>query len=245
VSDDDPDLHIDWDRLKDSINERTRLIILNFPHNPTGVILTRQDLDTLADVVRESPVYLLSDEVYEHIVFDGAEHQSLLRHEELWQRSFVISSFGKTYHATGWKVGYCVAPPALTLEFRKIHQWTCYAVITPVQHAIADYMGQTPEHYTELPAFYEGKRDRFCELIKESRFNYRPAKGTFFQILDYSDITDEADVAYASKLTREIGVASIPISVFCETPPRNRLLRFCFAKDDEMLEEAAARLCQL
>jgi len=245
VSAEDPDLHIDWQRLKDEITERTRLIIFNFPHNPSGVILSSQDLETLAEIVRDTSIYLLSDEVYEHIIFDGAEHQSFLRHDELWQRTFVISSFGKTYHATGWKVGYCVAPQELTTEFRKIHQWTCYAVITPVQHAIGDYMRLTPRHYTELPAFYEEKRDRFCELVKESRFRFRPAKGTFFQILDYSEITREDDVSYASKLTREIGVASIPVSVFCDQPPPGHNLRFCFAKDDAMLEEAAARLCRL
>ena len=245
TSDEQPDLHIDWERLKESINERTRLIILNFPHNPSGVILTAKDLDTLADLVRDTSVYLLSDEVYEHIIFDGATHESLLKHDELWQRTFVVSSFGKTYHATGWKVGYCVAPAALTIEFRKIHQWVCYAVITPIQYAIAEYMQGTPQHYAELPAFYEKKRDHFCDLLKDSNFSFRPARGTFFQILDYSDITDEEDVAYASKLTREIGVASIPVSVFCETKSDDRLLRFCFAKDDAMLEQAAAKLCQL
>ncbi len=245
TSDEQPDLHIDWERLKESINERTRLIILNFPHNPSGVILTAKDLDTLADLVRDTSVYLLSDEVYEHIIFDGATHESLLKHDELWQRTFVVSSFGKTYHATGWKVGYCVAPAALTSEFRKIHQWVCYAVITPIQYAIAEYMQGTPQHYAELPAFYEKKRDHFCDLLKDSNFSFRPARGTFFQILDYSDITDEEDVAYASKLTREIGVASIPVSVFCETKSDDRLLRFCFAKDDAMLEQAAAKLCQL
>ncbi len=245
VSDEQPDFHIDWARLKDAINERTRLIILNFPHNPTGVILTAEDLNTLADVVRDTSVYLLSDEVYEHIIFDGATHESLLKHDELWQRSFIISSFGKTYHATGWKVGYCVAPAALTTEFRKIHQWVCYAVVTPIQHALAEYMQRTPEHYAALPAFYEQKRDHFCELLKDSSFSFRPANGTFFQILDYSAITDEDDVAYASRLTREIGVASIPVSVFCKKKSDDRLLRFCFAKNDDMLEQAAERLCKL
>lgn len=245
VSEDDPDFHIDWQRLEDAVNERTRLIIINFPHNPTGVILSRGDLDRLAAITRDTGVYILSDEVYEHIVFDGAEHASVLCHDELWERAFVISSFGKTYHATGWKVGYCVAPPNLTAEFRKIHQWTCYAVITPVQHAIADYMNQTPNHYTELPRFYEKKRDTFCRLVSESRFTFRPAKGTFFQILDYSTITDEDDVDYATHLTREIGVASIPISVFCAQPPPGRKLRFCFAKDDATLEIAAEKLCLL
>ena len=242
---DDADFQIDWDRLADAISPKTRLIILNFPHNPTGAVLGPADLEKLAAIVRDTSVYLISDEVYEHIIFDGAEHQSLLRKEELWERSFVISSFGTKYHANGWKVGYCVAPPVLTAEFRKIHQWTCYAVITPIQLAIADYMQDTPHHYAELPLFYEQKRDRFCELVQESRFSLRPAKGTFFQLLDYSDITDEDDVSYARRLTEEIGVASIPISVFCESPPPGRKLRFCFAKDDSILEEAASRLCQL
>ena len=245
TSESDPDFHIDWDQLNDAINERTRLIILNFPHNPTGVTFAAEDLDALADAVRDRDIYLVSDEVYEHIIFDGADHQSLIRHEELRGRTFVISSFGKTYHATGWKVGYCVAPPPLTVEFRKIHQWVCYAVITPVQHALADYMGRSPDHYDELPRFYQEKRDRFCDLVRDSRFSLRPAKGTFFQLLDYSEITDEDDVSYAKKLTREIGVASIPVSVFCEQPMTQRLLRFCFAKDDAILEEGAARLCQL
>lgn len=244
-TEDKPDHHIDWDRLRESINERTRLLIFNFPHNPTGVVLDASDLDTLADIVRDTNIYILSDEVYEHIVFDGAQYQSFVRHDELWERTFVVSSFGKTYHATGWKVGYCVAPAKLTTEFRKIHQWVCYAVVSPIQHALGDYMAQTPEHYAELPRFYERKRNRFCELLKDSRFTLRPARGTFFQILDYSQITDIDDVTYAKQLTREIGVASIPISVFCEQAPSSRKLRFCFAKDDEMLEEAAGKLCQL
>lgn len=239
------DFHIDWQRLDDSINDNTRLIILNFPQNPIGSVLAAQDLDSLADVVRDTNTYLLSDEVYEHIVFDGADHQSLMMHDELWERSLVISSFGKTYHATGWKVGYCVAPAQLTAEFRKVHQFTCFAVVTPIQHAIADFMTQSPGHYLELPPFYQAKRDHFCDLVTESRFEFEPAKGTFFQILDYSAITDEDDVSYAKRLTREIGVASIPISVFCEEPLPGRKLRFCFAKDDATLKTAAERLCRL
>jgi methionine aminotransferase len=239
------EFRIDWQRLRDTISERTRIIILNFPQNPTGAVLTEDDLATLAELLRDTPIFLVSDEVYEHIIFDGVAHQSLLRHEELWQRAFVISSFGKTYHATGWKVGYCIAPPMLTAEFRKVHQFTTFAVVTPIQHAIADYMAKTPEHYDTLPAFYEAKRDRFCALMKASRFRFRPAQGTFFQILDYSDITDEPDLDYARRLTREIGVASIPVSVFCEEPPPGRKLRFCFAKDDVTLEQAASKLCQL
>jgi methionine aminotransferase len=245
LPDEDADFQIDWQQLADTIGPKTRLIILNFPHNPSGAILSAADLGALADIISDTSIYLISDEVYEHIIFDKAAHQSLLRNDQLWERAFIISSFGKTYHATGWKVGYCVAPPALTVEFRKIHQWTCYAVITPIQLAIADYMQHTPHHYAELPVFYEQKRDRFCELVRESRFDFRPAKGTFFQLLDYSAITDEDDVSYARRLTKEIGVASIPISVFCEQPPPGRKLRFCFAKDDQILEEAAFRLCQL
>lgn len=245
VSDSRPDFHIDFDRLRDAVSARTRLIIVNFPQNPTGVIVTRADLDALAEIVRDTDTYLLSDEVYEHIVFDGQQHHSLLSHAELADRSFVVSSFGKTYHATGWKVGYCVAPAPLTVEFRRVHQFTCYAVVTPIQHALADFMRSTPEHYAELPRFYQQKRDLFCKLLADSRFTFRPAQGTFFQVLDYSEISTENDVDYARRLTEEIGVASIPVSVFCEQPPPGRRLRFCFAKDDATLEEAAARLCQL
>jgi methionine aminotransferase len=245
VTPDRPDFHIDWNLLADSINSRTRLIVLNFPQNPTGAILEASDLDALADVVRDTSIYLLSDEVYEHIIFDGQEQQSLMRHDELWERAFVISSFGKTYHVTGWKVGYCTAPPLLTTEFRKIHQWACYSVITPMQCAIADFMALTPEHYQELPKFYEKKRDHFCKLIENSRFTFTPAAGTFFQVLDYGEISDEDDVSYSRRLTEEIGVASIPISVFCEQRSPSRKLRFCFAKDDAILEEAAEKLCHL
>ncbi len=243
--DDGFDIHIDWQRLADSVSDKTRLIILNFPQNPIGSILAAADLDSLAEIVRDTKMLLLSDEVYEHIVFDGARHQSLLMHDELWQRSLVISSFGKTYHATGWKVGYCVAPAPLTEEFRKVHQFTCFAVVTPIQHALADFMTSTPQHHLQLAPFYQAKRDHFCNLVTESRFEFEPAKGTFFQILDYSAITDEDDVSYSRRLTKEIGVASIPISVFCEEPLPGNKLRFCFAKDDATLATAAEKLCQL
>jgi len=245
VSDSRPDFHIDFDRLVDAVNARTRLVIINFPQNPTGAILEPGDLETLAGILRDSNALLLSDEVYEHIVFDGQRHFSALMNDELWERTFVVSSFGKTYHATGWKVGYCIAPPGLTAEFRKVHQFTCFCVVTPIQHALADFMKQKPEHHEMLAAFYQQKRDHFCALLKESRFGLRPAEGTFFQILDYTAISDENDVDYARRLTKQIGVASIPVSVFCEEPPPGRKLRFCFAKDDQTLEEAAARLCQL
>jgi len=239
------DFHIDWQRLADTVSEKTRLIVLNFPQNPIGSILAAADLDLLAEIVRDTEILLLSDEVYEHIVFDGARHQSMLMHDELWQRSLVISSFGKTYHATGWKVGYCIAPARLTEEFRKVHQFNCFAVVTPIQHALADFMTTTPQHHLQLAAFYQAKRDYFCDLVTASRFEFEPAKGTFFQILDYSAISDEDDVSYARRLTREIGVASIPISVFCDEPLPGNKLRFCFAKDDATLATAAEKLCQL
>ena len=239
------DFHPDWQRLEESINDKTRLIILNFPHNPTGAILSADDLDSLANLVRDTNCYLLSDEVYEHIVFDGEPHRSLLSHDELWERSMVICSFGKTFHATGWKLGYCAAPARLSAEFRKVHQFTTFSVSTPMQHGVADFLESDPSFYEDLPAFYQEKRDRFCELLSGSRFRLRPARSTFFQILDYGAISDEVDERLAKRWTREIGVASIPLTVFCETPFTGTRLRFCFAKDDATLEQAAERLCRL
>ena len=240
-----PELHVDWERLADVIGDRTRLLILNFPHNPSGAILSSDDLDELAGILDGTNTYLLSDEVYEHIVFDGARHESLLRHDGLWPRSFVISSFGKTYHATGWKVGYCLAPRELSQEFRKVHQWNTFATSTPMQHAIAAFMEARPGHYEELARFYEAKRDLFCDLLSASRFTFRKAAGTFFQMLDYADVSTAADVEFARELTEQVGVASIPVSVFCEQPPTTRELRFCFAKSDDTLRQAAEKLCRL
>ena len=236
------DFHPDWQRIADEMTPRTRLIVLNFPHNPTGATLSADDLGELADVVRDSDCLLVSDEVYEHIVFDGEPHRSLLGHAELRERSFVISSFGKTVHATGWKLGYCAAPPGLTEEFRKVHQFTTFAVSTPMQLGIADYFSDNPSWCEELPAFYEQKRDHFCRLLEGSRFRLLPTRSTFFQVVDYGEISDEPDVELAVRWTREIGVASIPLSVFCEQPFTGTRLRFCFAKDDATLEEAARRL---
>lgn len=239
------DFALDWQRLADVLGARTRLVILNFPHNPTGAILTVSDLDRLADILRGSAAFLLSDEVYEHIVFDGARHPSLARHDELWQRSFVMCSFGKTFHATGWKVGYCLAPAALTAEFRKVHQFTTFAVSTPMQYGLADYLVKNPDFYDGLSAFYQQKRDLFCDLLGATRFGFRPSHSTFFQIVDYGAISDEPDVVLAERWTREVGVASIPLSVFCETPFTGTRLRFCFAKDDATLRRAAERLATL
>jgi methionine aminotransferase len=239
------DFHPDWQQLRDTINDKTRLVVLNFPHNPTGAILSTDDLETLADIVRDTDCYLLSDEVYEHIVFDGQPHRSLVSHDELWERSLVICSFGKTFHATGWKLGYCAAPADLTAEFRKVHQFTTFSVSTPMQCGVADFLKSDPDFYAELPAFYQAKRDLFCELLEKSRFRLYPAKSTFFQILDYGAISDEVDEKLAKQWTREIGVASIPLTVFCDTPFTGTRLRFCFAKDDATLKRAAEKLCRL
>lgn len=240
-----PDFAVDWDRVRDTITSRTRLIILNSPHNPTGAVLAPTDLEALAQLTQDTGVMLLADEVYEHIVFDRP-HQSLLRYPEPAARAFVVSSFGKAYHCTGWKVGYCIAPPALTTELRKVHQYLTFSTMTAAQIALARFMTEEPEHYQQLPAFYQAKRDRFCELLQRSRFRFHPTGGTYFQLLDYSELSDQDDVNYAEHLTANAGVAAIPISVFYRhPPPHQRLLRFCFAKADRTLEQAVARLCAL
>lgn len=240
-----PGLHVDWEALAGALNPKTRLIILNFPHNPTGAILARDDLDRLSEVLADRPIYLLSDEVYEHIVFDGERHYSLVEHDDLWRRALVISSFGKTYHVTGWKLGYCVAPAELSREFRKVHQWNTFASVTPMQLALADFMRETPGHYAALADFYQHKRDLFCDMLASSRFRFRKAAGTFFQTLEYDGITDDPDVDIARRLTEERKIASIPVSVFCATEPEAGTLRFCFAKHDDTLKEAGSILCQL
>jgi methionine aminotransferase len=242
IADNGHDFGLDWQLLKDTINANTRLLILNFPHNPTGAILTLADLDRLAELIRDNDCLLLSDEVYEHIVFDGEPHRSLLSHDELWERTLVVASFGKTFHATGWKLGYCVAPEYLSVEFRKVHQFTTFSVSTPMQYGVADFLRSDPDFYMQLAAFYQEKRDHFCRLLEGSRFRLKPARSTFFQILDYGDISDLDDLSLAKQWTREIGVASIPLSVFCEAPFTGTRLRFCFAKDDATLAEAAERL---
>ncbi|WP_439861170.1 pyridoxal phosphate-dependent aminotransferase [Pseudomonas sp. MBLB4136] len=242
-----PDFAIDWQRLADALSPRTRLIVLNSPHNPSGALISRADLDRLAALIRDRDIYLVSDEVYEHLVFDGARHASVLAHEELYQRAFVVSSFGKTYHVTGWKTGYVVAPPALTAELRKVHQYVSFCGVTPLQWALADFMAEHPEHVEELPAFYQAKRDLFCDLLKDSRFSFQRAPGTYFQLADYSAIRDDLDdVAMAEWLTREHGVATIPVSVFYQEPPKDlRLVRFCFAKREDTLRQAAEKLCAI
>lgn len=239
-----PDYGIEWERFKALLTPRTRMIMINSPQNPTGTVLTASDMQKLEALLDGTDILLLSDEVYEHILFDGQRHESAARYEGLATRSLIVFSFGKTYHATGWKMGYILGPTALMKEFRKVHQFTVFSVNTPLQHALAAYM-QNEKHYSGLPGFYQKKRDRFRELLKTSRFSILPCSGSYFQLLGYSEISDEKDTDYAVRLTRENGVASIPVSVFYNTPEDHKLLRFCFAKEDSMLEEAAARLCRI
>ncbi len=236
-----PDYGIDFDRLTDVLSSRTRMIIINSPHNPTGAVISRDALDRLAECLRGTDVLVVSDEVYEHIVFDGRGHESVLAHPELRARSFAVFSFGKTYHTTGWKIGYCVAPAALSAEFRKVHQFTTFSVSTPMQHAIAGFMAESDVHL-ELPAFYQARRDRFRDALDGSRWALLPCPGTYFQLLDYSAISDRPDTDMADWLTEHAGVASIPISVFFADGRDDHVLRFCFAKTDDTLAEATRRL---
>lgn len=239
------DFSVDFQRVKDAIGPRTRLLCLNFPHNPTGAVLSPDDLRTLSEVLRGTRVLVLSDEVYEHIVFDGRAHQSMLRNDELFARSFTISSFGKSFHSTGWKVGWVAAPPALTAELRKVHQFVTFATSTPAQHALADALEQLPGHLAALSSFYQKKRDLFRSLLAELPFELLDVGGAYFQIADYSRLSKEDDVAFARRLTTDVGVAAIPLSPFCAEPPSRRLVRFCFAKRDETLRSAAERLGKL
>lgn len=241
----EPYFRIDWQAVEEQINANTRLLIINTPHNPTGAILHDADLRTLESLVTRHGLYVVSDEVYEHLLFDGETHCSVLRYPGLRQRSFAAFSFGKTFHITGWKTGYCVAPPALTAELRKVHQFVTFVAVTPVQLALADFMASEPDFAAALAGFYQAKRDLFCEAVANSRFKLTPSAGTYFQLLDYSDISDEADTALARRLTREHGIASIPVSVFCESPPAGHYLRFCFAKTDEVLRQAGEILCAI
>ncbi|QJD77793.1 methionine aminotransferase [Spirosoma rhododendri] len=239
-----PDYAVDWSVVEEAITDRTRLIMVNTPHNPTGRCWTRDDLDQLARLVQDRNIWLVSDEVYEHILFDGRTHQSLMTHPVLRDRTFVVGSFGKTFHITGWKIGYCLASAPLTAAFRKIHQYVTFSTVTPMQYAIADYLAE-PARYQQLPAFYQRKRDLFLAGIANSRFRSTPAEGSFFQCVAYDAITDEPDYDLAIRLTKEIGVASIPTSVFYHQQNDYHILRFCFAKTDDVIQEAAERLSKL
>ena len=239
-----PAYSIDWNEVEGAITNKTRLIILNSPHNPTGNVLSAEDIAALIQIIKKTDLLILSDEVYEHIVFDGLIHQSISRYPELAQRSFVVSSFGKTYHATGWKIGYCLAPEPLSKEFQRIHQYLTFASNTPVQSAIAEFMINR-DVYLDLANFYQKKRNTFLSLIEGSRFKALPCKGTYFQMLDYSHISNEPDIEFAKRLTINDGVAAIPPSVFYHQNDDHKVLRFCFAKKDETLEKAAEILCKI
>lgn len=236
-----PDYSIDWAAVRRAITPRTRLLIINSPHNPTGMVLTPEDLRQLAEALDGTDVIVLSDEVYEHVIFDGRRHESLARDPQLAARSCIVSSFGKTYHTTGWKIGYVTAPASLTTELRKVHQFVTFATNTPIQHAYADFVGRH-DREPDLARFYQDKRDRFVSLLEGSRFTPVTCRGTYFQLLDYSAITDAADAEFSRRLLEQHGVASIPTSAFLYRSAAPPVLRFCFAKRDETLEAAAERL---
>jgi methionine aminotransferase len=239
-----PDYAIPWDEVRARLSARTRLILINTPHNPAGSVLGAGDIAALRQIAREWPILVLSDEVYEHIIFDGIRHESMARYPDLAARSFVVGSFGKTYHVTGWKIGYCAAPAPLSAEFRRVHQFVTFATNTPIQHALAEFLAAR-RGYPELAAFYQAKRDRFLDLTRDSRFRPLRSSGSYFVLMDYSAITDEEDMSFAVRLTKEHGVASIPTSAFLFTRTPPPVLRFCFAKKDETLERAAERLCRV
>jgi methionine aminotransferase len=237
------DFSVPWNRVRAAIGPKTRMLFINTPHNPSGAMLDAADMATLADIVRDTGVIVLSDEVYEHIVFDGRRHESVLRYPELAARSFVISSFGKTYHCTGWKIGYCIAPAALSAEFRKVHQYNTFCSFAPAQWAFADMITAQPAHYRELGAFYQVKRDRFARQLQGTRFKPLAVPGGYFQLVDYSAISELGDAEFCRWLTIEKGVTAIPLSPFYEAPPAGqRNVRLCFAKNPDTLDAAIARL---
>ncbi len=239
-----PDYSIDWDQVQKQLSSKTRLLILNSPHNPTGSVLSREDIFELMKLIENTDLYILSDEVYEHIIFDGKQHESMSRYPDLAAKSFVISSFGKTFHATGWKIGYCAAPENMTAEFRKIHQYLTFSSNTSVKLALADFLYNETAYLT-LSAFYQEKRDFFLSKLKNSRFKVLPCHGSYFQLLDYSEISDMADIDFSRRLTIAHKVASIPPSVFYKNRNDDKVLRFCFAKKNNTLEAAALKLCEV
>ena len=239
-----PDYSIDWEAVAEKIGPRTRMILINSPHNPSGAVISEEDLEQLEALVKDTGIWVMSDEVYEHIVFDGLKHQTVLKRPELRKRSLVTYSFGKTFHATGWRIGYLIAPPALMSEVRKVHQYNTFTVHTPTQFAIADHLAN-PENYESIAGMYQQKRDFFLEQMADSKFTPVKASGTYFQLMNYSAISDMPDVEMAEWLTKEKGVASIPMSIFYQDRQDNKVLRFCFAKGEETLSEAAKLLCAL
>ena len=240
-----PQFRVDWQAFAGLLSERTRLVILNTPHNPSATVWRQADFAALWQAIADREIYVISDEVYEHICFADGGHASVLAHPQLRQRAVAVSSFGKTYHMTGWKVGYAVAPAAISAELRKIHQYLTFAVNTPAQLALADMLRHAPEHYRDLPAFYRARRDLFINALSSSRLEVLPCEGTYFLLVDYSAVSDLDDVSFCRWLTTEVGVAAIPLSVFCDGPFPHRLVRLCFAKQEATLLAAAERLCRL
>ncbi|MGY0391477.1 methionine aminotransferase [Bizionia sp. KMM 8389] len=239
-----PDYSVDWELVSDKISSKTKMIIINTPHNPSGTILSESDMLKLQSLTADTDIIVLSDEVYEHMVFDDLKHQSVCMFPNLKARSFVVASFGKTFHNTGWKMGYCCAPENLMAIFQQVHQFNVFSVNSAMQKGLADYL-KMPDKYLHLPDFYQQKRDYFLSLIKDSRFLFTPSQGTYFQVLDFSQITDETDVDFSRRLTIEKGLASIPMSVFNDRAKKEQVLRFCFAKTDDVLEAAATILNKL
>ena len=239
-----PDYRVDWGHFKSLISPKTRMVIINTPHNPSGRIFSRTDMLKLQEILKDTNILLLSDEVYEHIIFDGEEHESASRFKDLASRSFICASFGKTFHVTGWKMGYCAAPAALMKEFRNVHQFNVFSVDHPTQRAMAAYL-EEEEHYSDLNQFYQEKRDFFLKGLENSKFRFIPSAGTYFQLLDYTQITNESDEVFAKRLITDNGLASISISSFNVGNRDDKVLRFCFAKEQETLSEALEILCRL
>jgi methionine aminotransferase len=239
-----PDYAIDWELVKQKITPKTKCIMLNTPHNPTGSVLGANDIEQLRSVVKDTGIFILSDEVYEHLIFDGKQHESMLRYPDLYERSFVCFSFGKVYHCTGWKMGYCIAPPTLMKEFRKVHQFNCFSCNSPMQYALADFI-QHKENYLQLGSFLQQKKDHFQTLMQQTKFKALPSYGSYFQLYSYAGISDENEVDFAVRITKDFGVATIPTSAFYKTAIDNKVLRFCFAKKESTLEAAVERLIKI
>ncbi len=237
------DYAIQWTLFQQALNEKTKVVMINSPHNPSGTALKAEDMQQLNEIAQNQDFIIISDEVYEHIIFDGQEHQSVLRYPELRQRSFAIFSFGKTFHATGWKIGYCIAPEYFTQEFRKIHQYNTFATFTPAQLALADFLKEK-EHYLSLADFYQERRDRFRALMQATPFKLLPCEGTYFQVASYGHLSQEKDTAYTERLTRQVGVATIPLSPFYIDGQDHKAIRFCFAKKYETMEQAVEKIIQ-
>ena len=239
-----PDYKIDWNEVKKQVNERTRAIMINSPHNPTGSVLEKNDIESLSLIVKDSRIMIISDEVYEHLIFDGKQHESILKYPELLERSFVCFSFGKVYHCTGWKLGYCISSAYLMKEFRKVHQFNCFSCDSPKQVALAEFL-KKKDHYLKLGSFIQEKRDHFQDLMKQTKFKALPTYGSYFQVYSYSDISDETEKDFAIRLTKEKSVATIPVSAFYVNETNHQVLRFCFSKKNETLETAVERLVKL